>query len=607
MKGMGNLARRGAVRFAGQRRRTFDLNVERAVAVGRSRLRVTALIFAAAFLGVAARLVDVALSGDRVVTGTNASKLQDSRIERRDIVDRNGVLLATNLTTASLHVDPRKVLDVEESLDKIIAVLPDLDREVLRRKVTGSHHFAWIKRNLTPREQNAIHNLGLPGFAFEREQRRVYPLARLFAHVVGFAGIDNYGLAGIERSIDDRLRIPAVRPARPLEMTLDTRFQHLVREELLRGVRQFQAIAAVGIVLDVESGEVRAMVSLPDFDPNNIGSDDKNARFNRATQGVYEMGSTFKLFTAAMALDSGTVSLEDGYDASEPLQVGRYTIRDFHGKGRWLSVPEIVMYSSNIGAAKMARDVGTARQQEFLARLGLLERVPIELDEVEHPLLPTTWYGLNTMTIAYGHGLAVTPLQLASAVAALVNGGVLRPPTLFRRPDGSAPPGVRVISLETSADLRKLMRLVVVHGTGRKAESMGYLVGGKTGTAEKVESGGYREDASISSFVGAFPMDGPRFVVMVIFDEALSADAVRQHVGGGWTAAPVVGKIISRLGPLAGIAPKLELEPVAAREARVSPPPPGIPRKRPARAAAASEPGSEPLQELLSKVLGRMR
>ena len=609
MTGFGNLARRGAIRAAGKYRRNFDEKIARNVARGRSRLRVTAYLFTAAFVLVSARLVDLTILKAQPSNANIRATVNQPQSVRADVVDRNGVLLATSLSTASLYVNPQEVFDVDKAVEKLTHVLPELDREGLRRKMIGDHRFSWIARNLTPRQQHAINDLGLPGFGFRHEDRRVYPLARLFAHVVGYTDIDSRGLAGIEKYFDDRLRLPMVHPAEPFSVSLDGRFQHVVHEELTAGMDEFHAKAAVGVVLDATSGELRAMVSLPDFDPNHIRPEDDHARFNRATQGVYEMGSTFKLFTAAMALDGGVVSPNGGYDASEPIQLARHTIRDYHGKARWLSVPEIVMFSSNIGAAKMAQAVGTDEQRKSLERLGLLGRTQIELVEAARPIIPSPWREINTMTIGFGHGLAVTPLQLTSAVAAIANGGIYYPPSILPRPRQTQ--GVRVVSSSTSSELRKLMRLTVAHGTGGRADVEGYRVGGKTGTAEKAVRGGYHRDALISSFVAVFPIDEPKFVVLVLFDEPRGPENKPRLAGGGWTAAPVAGKIIARLGPLAGIAPrapepvpvpasvKLDLESQTASLSQTA-----VARQVSAPATRASASTTSTMEELLSQILG---
>jgi cell division protein FtsI (penicillin-binding protein 3) len=373
--------------------------------------------------------------------------------------------------------------------------------------------------------------------------------------VLGLTDVDGRGIAGVEKTFDSELAA-----GKTLRLSLDVRVQDMLRQEMVAAVREFRAIGAAATVLDVRTGEVLGMISLPDFDPNAPGEDDDDARFNRAAKGVYEMGSTFKLFTVAMALDSGTTTLRGGYDASKPLRVARYTIRDFHAENRWLSVPEILVHSSNIGAAQMALDVGGPAQQRYLGRLGLLTTAAVELPESGKPLTPKPWRDINTMTVGFGHGIAVSPLQLTTAVAAVVNGGLWRPPTVLVRGGESLPAGERVFSARTSAQLRGLMRLVVRYGTGRKADVPGYQVGGKTGTAEKLIAGRYRRDARISSFVGAFPIDAPRYVVLAMIDEPKGNKSTLNYATGGWVAAPVVGRLITRIASLYGIAPRVDEE-----------------------------------------------
>ena len=355
------------------------------------------------------------------------------------------------------------------------------------------------------------------------------------------------------------------------------RVQNILRQELMTAIEEFRAIGAAGLVLDARTGELLAMVSLPDFNPNNPGLASADSRFNRVTQGVYEMGSTFKLFTAAMALDSGTTTLNGGYDASKPIRVARHTIRDYRAKNRWLSVPEILVHSSNIGAAEMALDVGGQLQRIYLEQLGLLEPATIELPEVGVPLVPspTQWRDVHTMTIGFGHGISVSPLQLASGVAAVVNTGVFRRPTVIRRegpdesgsdergpgedgaeeaePDGD---GRRVISPETSRTMCALMRLIVLSGTGRNADVPGLRIGGKTGTAEKIVGGRYSRNARISSFIGAFPIDAPRYVVLAMIDEPQGNASTHFYATGGWVAAPVIRSVSQRIAPLLGVEPK---------------------------------------------------
>ena len=521
-----------------------------ALEVGRTRLLAIAGVFAVACLVLAVRLVEVSVlpGGEARAVRSGAAAV----VGRADIVDRNGVILATSLRTASLYANPRQLIDPVAAAAGIASVLPDLGRGELLGKLSSDRSFVWLKRSLTPKQQYAINRLGFPGIGFVAEQRRVYPQGALTAHAVGFAGVDNRGLAGIEKSFDSALTAAA---AAPLRLSLDVRVQNALREELGAAAAEFKALGAAGVVLDARTGEVLAMVSLPDFDPNHPAAASAEARFSRASLGVYEMGSTFKTFTIAMALDSGAVDLSDGYDATEPLRVARFTIRDDHPKRRWLSVPEIFIYSSNIGAAKMARDLGGTRQKAYLERLGLLRRSGLEIPEVGRPMWPEPWREINTMTIAFGHGIAVSPVQLASAVAAIVNGGVTAPATLMRGEPGRQAAGRRVIAPETSAVMRRLLRAVVTDGTGSKADVPGYAVGGKTGTARKVGEAGYRRGALLSSFIGAFPIDAPRFVALAILDEPQGNDSTMGFASGGWTAAPVVGRVIARIAPLLGVAP----------------------------------------------------
>ncbi len=523
-----------------------------ALRTGRSRLLIAGAVFAAAFTVVAGRATQLALAetGQHAPTAQSDAAAVEAPVSRAEIVDRNGVVLATSLPTASLYADTRQVPDPRESARRLATALPDADPALLAEKLASGRSFVWLHRNLTPHQQYEINRLGIPGLSFRRAERRVYPQGPLAAHVLGMTDIDGHGIAGVEGFFDDRLRTTHA----PLALSIDIRVQSMLRDGLARAMAEFGGIGAAGLVLDARDGELLALVSLPDFDPNAPSDSPVDSLFNRVTKGVYEMGSTFKLFTAAMALDSGTVNMASGYDASEPIRVARFTIRDFHGENRWLSVPEIIVHSSNIGAAKMALDVGTRTQREYLGRLGLLAKASLELPEIGSPLVPDRWRDINTMTISFGHGIAVTPLQVAVGVAALVNDGATRPATLLRT-DRAPDAGRRVVSERTSRQIRDLMRLVVEHGTGRNAAVPGYLVGGKTGTAEKQDGRRYRRDARLASFVGAFPLDDPRFVVLAMIDEPKGRKHTLGFATGGWVAAPVVGEVIRQLATLYGIAP----------------------------------------------------
>ncbi|WP_193182834.1 peptidoglycan D,D-transpeptidase FtsI family protein [Nisaea sediminum] len=539
---------------------------------GRTRLLIAGSVFALAFSVIAARVVDVSVF-DR---GAEPNLAQESsnlahKTGRADIVDRNGMLLATTLSVPSLYADPKSVMDPVEAADKLLTVLPELDRAELVETLSSDKRFIWIKRNLTPRQQYAVNKLGVPGLYFQSESKRVYPQGRLTAHIVGRAGFDDVGLSGIEKNFDSLLRDGT----EPLALSVDLRVQHILREELQTQIDAFDGIGAAGIVLDTRTSEIVAMVSLPDFDPNRRDQVSDDALFNRATLGVYEMGSTFKIFNTAMALDYGTTTLANGYDASKPIRVARFTINDDHAKNRWLSVPEIFMYSSNIGSVKMALDVGGERQKAFMERLGFLENASIELPERGRPLAPNPWRPINTMTISFGHGIAVSPVHLANGVASIVNGGIFRPATLLRHQSGELLIGERIIKEQTSLAMRRLLRLVVEKGTGRNASAEGYLVGGKTGTAEKPGGrGGYRQKALLSSFVGVFPVTDPRYVVLAMVDEPKGNKSSFGYATGGWVAAPAVKRIIERAAPLLNVAPVDEDAPEIRRALMVNIPEP---------------------------------
>ncbi len=539
-----------------------------AIETGRTRLLITGAIICFAFGCIGLRLVDLSLlqSAEEPVTA-QAAPSEQLETERADILDRNGVILATGLATASLYANPHRVIDPDDAARQLATVLPDVDVADLARRMKTDRSFIWLYRKLTPHQQWEVLRLGIPGLDFQREETRVYPQGHDLSHVLGFVDIDNHGIAGIEKSFDDRLR----GDKEPLSLTIDVRLQHILDSALADSMKEFSAKGAAGVILDITSGDVLAMVSLPDFDPYRAGSATDAELRNRVTQDVYELGSVFKIFTTATALDTGITNLDSGYDATKPIRIAHFTIRDYHAKHRWLSVPEIFMYSSNIGAAKMATDFGGDVQRDYLARFGLLAPSPIELPEVGAPMLPTVWRPINTMTIAFGHGIAVSPLAMASGVAAILNDGVYLAPTLLKREPGQIrPAGRRVVSKRTSLEMRQLMRLVVEHGTGRKADAVGYLVGGKTGTAEKEVAGSYRQHALISSFVGAFPINAPRYLIFAMLDEPKGTKQTFNYATGGWVAAPVVRKVVERMAPIVGIPPVDTTAPSEERELAIN-------------------------------------
>jgi cell division protein FtsI (penicillin-binding protein 3) len=528
------------------------------LARSRYRFRLACLAFALAFLLIGGRLVSLGFTG----TGASGGGLYDisSTVHRPDILDRDGRLLATDIKGATLYADPAKVIDIDELAEQVTSVLPDVDAKSLRAKLKAGGRFVRIKRELTPKQQEEIHELGLPGLAFIEEYRRVYPMGPTASHVVGLVDVDNRGLAGIEKFIDDNPQL-TMTGSEAVTISLDLGVQHVLREELGRAVKTYRAKAGAGIVIDVHSGEVLALSSLPDYDPNRREQALDKDRLNRIGFGVYEMGSVFKVFTVAGVLDSGLATMRSHYDASSPIQYASFTIDDFHGKKRSLSVPEVFIYSSNIGAAKMALDMGVERHRAFLKKLGLMSRVPTELGESAAPIIPQHWQKLNTMTIAFGHGMSVTPLQLAVATLPLVNGGIAVTPTFLPRSREEGMAGAqRVLKRNTSTAMLKLMRLNTLKGTAKHADAEGYRVGGKTGTAEKVVGGRYSTSALLTSFLATFPTDAPEYVVLVMLDEPQRVAESSNQATAGVNAAPMAGKIIERIAPILGVPPRPEGE-----------------------------------------------
>ena len=516
----------------------------------RHRLVIASAIFSLAFVAVALRMGYVSLLRDGgEPTQRVAARGGAIQSERGDIVDRNGIVFATSVPVMSAFANPRLVLDPHEAARKLSIALPELKYEDLKDRLDAYKSFVWIKRGLSPREQNLVNRLGIPGLDFQAEERRIYPQGSSAAHIVGYASVDNSGLAGVERYFDQQLL-----NGETLQLSIDLRLQRMIEAELMRAVAKYSAIGATAIVLDATNGEILAMASLPTYDANKAKTITSDALFNRATLGVYEQGSTFKIFNHAMALDSGKATMTSVYDASSPIKIDRFTIHDDHPQSRALTVPEIFKYSSNIASAKMAVEQGPEAQRAFFDKIGFLKAEPVQLPEVSAPLYPRYWMKINTMTIAFGHGISVTPLHLAIGSAAMINGGIMFPPTLIKR-TATSDPGKRVIQAKTSTSMRQLLRLNVVEGTGKNANVVGYEVGGKTGTAEKPARGGYRQKALISSFVGMFPMNEPKFVILVSLDEPKGIAETSGYATGGMVAAPSVKTIIENIAALYGILP----------------------------------------------------
>ena len=528
----------------------------------RTRFRLACLGFAAAFVLIGGRLVSLGFAE----TGAGRGGAYDisTTIHRPDILDRNGQMLATDIRGATLFADPKRVLDADEVVERLATVLPNINKTTLRKKLLGDGRFVRIARELAPRQQQQVHDLGLPGLGFIQEYRRFYPVGATASHVVGLVDVDNRGLAGIEKFIDNNPQLTMMNPqtdsgSETVAVSLDIGVQHVLREELRNAMKLYEAKAASGIVMNVHTGEVLALASLPDFDPHNRKQALDKERINRIGFGVYEMGSVFKTFTVAGILDSGLANVNSVYDATSPIYFGRFSISDFHGKRRPLTVTEAFIYSSNIASAKMALHMGVPAHQAFLKKLGFLDPVTTELGPSAAPIVPKHWKKLNTMTIAFGHGLSVTPLQLATATLPVVNGGLAVPPTFLPRTrEEAAAVSKRVLKPETSAAVVKLMRDNVLRGSGKRADAEGYRVGGKTGTAEKVVNGRYARHALLNSFLSVFPTDDPQYVVLVTLDEPQRVEATNFNSTAGVNAAPTVGKVVARIAPILGVPPKLD-------------------------------------------------
>jgi cell division protein FtsI (penicillin-binding protein 3) len=532
----------------------------------KARLGLAVVAFVAIYGVIALRLVMFASVSDG--HGARRTISQDALATARpDILDRNGQILATDVKTPSLFAEPRKLIDVDEAVELLTATLPDLDATELRERLSSKRGFVWLKREITPQQQRQIFKLGIPGVGFLTENKRVYPNGAVVSHEIGHVNIDNQGIAGIEKWLDGQglaalhmAGLATDRLQRPVELALDLRVQFALRDELVKAREMFSAKAASGIVVNVNTGEIVAMVSEPDYDPNNPREANDPLRINRLTTGVYEMGSTFKVLTVAMALDSGKATLASTFDASRPLQYGRFAIHDYEPMHRALSVPEIFTYSSNIGAARMALAVGVDAHQAFLKKMGQLDRLRTELPESSEPIVPKHWGELNTVTIAFGHGLSVAPLQAVMGIAATLNGGRLIPPTFLKRgADEANALAKQVLKPETSLKMRYLMRLNAERGTATKANVEGYYIGGKTGTAEKVVNGHYSKKQLLTDFMAVLPADKPQYLLMIMLDEPQPTPETHGFATAGWNAAPTAAKVIARVAPLLDLKPRLDL------------------------------------------------
>ena len=526
------------------------------VVTAHTRLMMLMLLFAAGVVVVIARLAMLAVFAGPADASTRVAAIA----ARGDIVDRNGAPLARTIDAWTIGVHPKRLIgNADQIAARLAALMPERgDRNWFYRQITKNVNFTYLQRRASPALVEQVNAIGEPAIVFARETQRLYPQGSMASHVLGFLSTGGHGMSGMERVLDERLLDP-MEAKGPVALSIDTRVQAAMESELARAMATFSARGAGGVVLDVRTGEVIAMASLPVFNPNRVGMSSLEELRNVTTQSVYELGSTFKPIAMATALDTGVVpNPARRWDATHPLSVGRFTIHDAHGDPkRWLTMPEILIYSSNIATARVADEVGPERMQAMFRKLGFDSKPDIELREKGRPLWPTYWARTTTMTTAYGHGIAITPLQLASAYAALVNGGIWRPATLLKVAPGHAAAGRRVISDATSGKIREMLRLVVMRGTGRKGDAPGYRVGGKTGTAEAASAGGYDHSRNVATFVAAFPMDAPRYVVLAMLDSPKGTKETGGWKTAAWNAAPVVGRTIARTGALLGVIPDM--------------------------------------------------
>jgi cell division protein FtsI (penicillin-binding protein 3) len=536
-----------------------------------ARLGLVALAFVGLYGVIGGRLVYLGVSKEEQETLRSTTRSAVS-VARPTITDRNGEIMAQDIRTVSIFAEPHRIIDKDEAAELLNTVFPDMSGREIRDKLASRRNgravkFSWIKREVSPAVWAHVHRLGIPGVGFVPENKRVYPNANVAAHVLGFADIDNVGIAGIEKWIDGNglndLKgagfAAEAQDLKPVKLSIDLRVTHAMRDEMLKAVKKYKAKAGAAALMDVNTGEIIAHVSLPDYDPNQPITAQNENNINRLQVGVFEMGSTFKALTTAMALDSGKYSVNSTFDARAALRYGKFKIGDFRGKGRVLTLPEVFVYSSNIGTARMALGIGVEGHKAFLRKMGQLDRMTTELPESSMPLVPRNWGELNTMTIAFGHGLAVAPLQALVATAALVNGGTFVPATYIQRTQEEARAlGKRVIKPETSEAMRYVMRLNAEKGSAARANIPGWYVGGKTGTSEKVVRGRYSKEKVLTSFMAVMPSDRPRYLLLTMLDEPEAIPETMGQRTSGWNAAPTTGYIIERIAPMLDMSPRFE-------------------------------------------------
>ncbi len=525
-----------------------------------ARFTTVVVIFSFVFLAISLRLIDLTILGvDKA--DYHQKKTIDKKVNARsDITDRNGVLLASSLKTASLFADPKMIDDPVKVADDLIKILPEEPYGKILQKLQSNKRFVWLKRKISPNQHYAINALGHPGLDFREEYSRIYPQNNLMSHIIGYTDMDGKGIAGIESGFNNLLS----ENSKDLKLTIDTRIQHILHKSLADKMKEFKALAASGIIMNAKNGEIIAMVSLPDFNPHHIGDPKDIKYFNNNLSGLFEMGSTFKALTIANAIETKSIRKDQLFDATKPLKSGRFSINDYHAKKKIMTVPETFIYSSNIGTALISEETGKEKILEFYKKIGFTDYINTELPEKAKPRLPNPWRNVDTLTTSYGHGISVTPLHLVRAMAAMVNGGYLLDPSFVKSEHDAISSIItntenQVISEDTSEYIRQIMELNVVdeRGSGGKAKVEGYRIGGKTGSANKVINGKYSDKKLLSSFIGAFPINDPQYIILAILDEPIGHKKSWGYATGGWTGAPVVGKTIEKMAPILNIAPIL--------------------------------------------------
>ncbi|MDR2781696.1 MAG: penicillin-binding protein 2 [Holosporaceae bacterium] len=528
-------------------------SLSRSLKIAKHRALFAISIFILLFSALIIRLAQIMVFNDR--DGEYGFDFTPSVISRADIIDRNGVIIATSLPTVSLYACPHEIINIEEAAEKISDALKEIDKADIAKKLSSEKKFLWIKRNLSPTQEQAVLNQGIPGMHFLKTERRVYPDGNLLAHVIGGTDIDNVGIAGIEKVFDESLR----ESTKSITLSIDVKIQHAVRDELQKGIEEFSAIGGAAVIMKISTGEIISLVSIPDFDPNKNSDPKAKERFNMITSSAIEPGSSAKIFNTAMALESGRVTPFTVFDARFPINIGRFTVHDFKGLGKMLSVEEILKYSSNIGSAKIALDIGRTVQKKFFKDIGLLDAVSCELLETQRPLYPTPWTDVSSVTISYGHGIALSPLHMITVTSGIINNGILCNPTLLKREN--AVQGRKIVSKKTSNLIKALMRINVTEGRNKFADVPGYFVGGKSGTAEKQKHGRYLKNANYTGFVGAFPMTDPKYSIYVVLDEPQATAKTHGYRTAGWNAAPICARIIKRIGAMLGVISSTNPEP----------------------------------------------